>query len=201
MKARTLDGDWFSFSMNDAPTLISPTELVLFSRPNTPILSVKDIRRGDTQTNLFEGDIIRMDGTDWIICYERGFYAINDSYVIRYFNSFTDYEVIGDNTTIKFPVPIALRAKHLFKYNECVFRLEDIIGAVNNKLILRSQSLPIKPKKVQQECCMCYEGRKIFLGDRIGDSIVELVDGRIVIKSNSDYIDLATGGTLRNGCA
>ncbi len=200
MKALTLDNKWYAFGMQDAPTRISPDVFVLFNSSNTPKLQLKSIRRGCKQYNLFEGDVIEMDGSRWIICYERGFYAINENYIVRYLNTLHDYTYLGDMNDIEFPIPIALRGRHLFKYHSSIFRFEDITGSYDNKLILRSESMPIKASHIQQECCMCYEGRKIFLGDKIGDSIVKLFNGRIVLKSKSKVIDLATGGTLDYGC-
>ena len=65
------------------------------NRENSPILDLNNIRRGDPETGLYEGDVIEHDGDLWLICYERGFYAINQAYVIKYFENIDSFEYKG----------------------------------------------------------------------------------------------------------
>lgn len=198
MKALTLNREWFQFEMSDLPTTFNTSEFVLLDKPNTPRLLLKTIRRGDRDTMLFEGDIIRMNNCNWLVCYERGFYVINSDYVVRYLNSLSEYEVIGDTLTHTSPVPINFREKHLFKYKDTIFRLNDITGAYGGKLLLRSVSGPVSVEDVNQECCLTHNGSRVFLGDKIGKSTVVLKYGRVVLKEKGKniYRDIATGGVL-----
>lgn len=197
MKALTRNKEWFIFEMSDIPTLFTSEEFVLMNKPNTPILSLKSIRRGDKDTMLFEGDLIEMNGDVWTICYERGFYAINADYVIRYLDSLSDYVVIGDCSTMQSPVPINFREKHLFKYKDIIFRLNDIIGAYEGKLLLRSVANPVDVNDINQECCLTYNGTRVFLNDLIDlGSTVSLRYGRVVTKVNGEFVDITNGGVI-----
>ncbi len=89
MKARTTKGDWYEFSIHNVPVHISPKEIVLLDVPNSPILNSSLVRRGDKESGLFEGDVIEYEGQRWLVCYERGFYAINEDCVIQYLYTFT----------------------------------------------------------------------------------------------------------------
>lgn len=196
MKALTHDKCWFEFTMHDLPTMFSATEFVLLGRPNTPRLYINSIRRGDVESNLYEGDIIKMDGTQWLICYERGFYAINASYVVRNLYTLKDYELLGTCSDMKSPVPINFRTKYLFMYGDTIFRLHDIVGAYDGKLLLRCISNPVAVDDIRQECCVAYAGNRVYLGDCIEGGIVELHGGRITLNRNNEITDLITGGSL-----
>jgi hypothetical protein len=108
----------------------------------------------------------------------------------------SDFVLLGDNTTIDFPVPSLKRNKVLFKYNDVIFRLEDIVGSVNGDLILRSVSKPVPIGDVRQECGMSYNNNRIYFGDKVDVGKVDLRGGRIAVKTKEGYIDLATGGKL-----
>lgn len=197
MKALTRDEEWYNFTIKDVPTTFNEEEFVLLNKPGSPRLQLKSIKRGDPETGLFEGDIISMDGSLWVVCYERGFYAINDDYVTQHLYLLKDYTLIGDYFTRGFPVSINTRNKHLFKYNNVIFRIEDIVGAYRtDSIILRTCKLPVPITDIKQESCMTMNGKRLFLGDAYEDSTVELYGGRIAIKKDNIFIDLATGGTL-----
>lgn len=196
MAALTLDREWYPFKLADIPTTFNDAEFVLFNRPETPRLLLKGIRRGDVESGLFEGDIIRADGTDWVVCYQRGFYAINGEYVIRYLYQFDNYEFLGTHPRITVPVPINFKSKYLFMYNGTVFRLNDIIGGYKGRLILRTCSEPVDVDDVNQECCIVYRGRKVYLSDIIDGEPITLKGGRLTHKENGKIIDIATGGEL-----
>lgn len=196
MKALTHNKDWFEFSMADLPTLFTPNEFVLLNRPNTPRLLFKSIRRGDSESGLFEGDIIEMDGREWLICYERGFYAIDSNYIIKHLYTLRDFKVLGTCSEIKSPVPINFRTKHLFSYDGNIFRLNDIIGAYEGKLLLRSLSEPVDVSLIKQECCVTYNGSRVYLGDELDIGTVVLRGGRITVSKEDKIIDIVTGEEL-----
>lgn len=197
MKALTRDGDWYSFTLHDIPTTFNDEEFVLLNKPGSPRLQLKSIKRGDPETGLFEGDIISMNGYLWVVCYERGFYAINEDYVTQHLYLLKDYTLIGDYFTRGFPVSINTRNKHLFKYNNVIFRVEDIVGAYKaDSIILRTCKLPVPVCDIQQESCMTLKGKRLFLGDTYEGATVELYGGRIAVCKNGEYIDVATGGIL-----
>jgi hypothetical protein len=182
--------------MEDIPTPFNTKEFALLRRPNTPRLLIDSIRRGDEESGLFEGDIISMNGEDWLICYERGFYAINKDYIIRYLYTLSDYKYLGTCFDIKSPIPINFRSRHRFIYKDLIFRINDIVGAYDDKLLLRPVSKPVNVAEVHQECCITYNKQRIYLNDSIDDGIVELHGGRVTLNKDNNLIDLATGGSL-----
>lgn len=191
MKARTHDNSWFVFDISNIPTMFSEHEFALLSRPGTPILNKDIIRRGDNKTKLFEGDIVRMDGNIWLCCYERGFYLINENYQYRYFDSLSDFDIIGDYYEDGFKLNLQSKARHIFKYKDIHFRIEDIIGGTNdNKLFIRGVNRPCAIYNIQQECAIKVDNQSIFFGDRLNDYVITLHDGRIMKKdSDNNYID------------
>lgn len=199
MKALDKQGKWYEFTMKDLPTLFSNNYFVLMNKPNSPILDYSTIRRGDKATNLYEGDVIKIENTLWYICYERGFYAINIDYEIKYLYQLGDYEFVGTSMEVDAEVPINFRNKHLFMYKDKIFRFNDIIGAVDGKLLLRAISEPIHPENIRQEFGISNEGSRVYWGDKINGHKVFLHYGRICIRKDKEYIDLVTGGKI-DGC-
>lgn len=200
MKALTPDKEWFTFDLSDIPTTFNSTEFVLLGRPNAPRLQLDSVKRGDRATGLFEGDILEMDGARWVVCYERGFYAISEEYVTKFLYQLTDYKIVGDYYKDGFPLTIHARKKHLFKYNDTIFRLEDIVGGLaGQSLILRCCSEPIPLDKVQQECCLVFDNKRVYLGDVIPEGVIELHGGRVCASNMNVYIELTTGGVI-DGC-
>lgn len=196
MKARTVKNAWYSFTISDVPTAINSKHFALLAKPNSPVLKINDIRRGDAETGLFEGDVITAENDSWLVCYERGFYAINTDYVVRHLYTFKEFEVQGDYKDVKFPVPINFRNKQLFKYKDKIFRLDDIVGVYGDKILLRCISEPVRPEDIQQECCISYNNSRVYLGDYVGDEVCELHGGRVTVKTENGYLDLSTGGIL-----
>lgn len=197
MKARTLNGDWFNFTMEDIPTRFTPTEFALLHKPNTPRLLLNQILRGDESTGLYEGDIIHSEDCDWLVCYERGFYAINADRVTRHLYTFTEHKRVGTCFDTEFPITISLRSRHMFKYKDKTFRLEDIVGPHDaSSIILRSCSDAVPCADIQQDCGVVRNKSRLYLGDRFEDGTIELYKGRIAVCNNDGYTDVTTGGRL-----
>lgn len=197
MKALTLDGDWFEFSIADAPVRYSADEFALLRRPNTPRLKLKTLLRGITEYKLFEGDIISAEGRKWLVCYERGFYAIDESYITRQIHTFSGFEIAGNCFTSEFKVPISMRSKHLFKWRSVGFRIEDVLGFYDeDSLLLRCVSQPVPHTEIQQCCGLNINGKRAYLGDKFEQGIVKLHNGVITFFKDNEYRDVATGGII-----
>lgn len=198
MKALTRnDNEWYSFDIHDVPTTFSEDEFVLLNKPGSPILNLKSIKRGDPESGLFEGDIIGMDDCLWVVCYERGFYVINADYVTKHLYQCKEYTLVSNYFEREFPISINTRNKHLFKYKNIIFRIEDIVGNYNkDSIILRTCKHPIKLEDIRQESCMSYKNKRLFLGDVVNGSTVELRGGRVTIVRGDKVIDLATNLAL-----
>lgn len=197
MKALTLSGDWYEFSITDIPVIYEDGRMALINKPGSPILSTDRIIRGTSEYGLFEGDVIRADGKLWVVCYERGFKIVSNDYVIRYLYNLSNFEKVGTYQDFQEVAPVTFRRKLIFKYKNAIFTINDIVGAYDGGAIIRSLPEPLSPELIQQECGMRYQGNLLFLGDFVNDSLVALRGGRITVnKSNSEYLDLATGGVL-----
>lgn len=202
MKARTRDGAWFEFDVSDIPTMFTENEFALFARPGTPLLNRDVILRGDSDFDLYEGDIISIDGHKWMCCYERGFYLIDEEYNIKYFDELKDFERISNYYDAEFPVHLTTKKKHLFKVRGSVFRLEDIIGGTNDdRIFVRGFNRPIEVNKIRQECCIVKDNNRLFFGDMLPSGRVILKDGRIKNKlQNGTYEDLALRRVADDRC-
>lgn len=197
MKTLTIDNEWYEFSMKDIPTHQNLEQFVLMNKFSTPILKSDSIMRGDIETGLFEGDVILHDGEEWLVCYERGFYVINRNYFVKHLYSLDKFEVIGRCTEFKGFPPISFKKKYLFKHRNTCFKLSDIAGAYEGKVLLRSIAYPISTDSIQQDCSLRYNKEYVYLGDKINNSSVALRGGRITIKSDTnEIIDVSTGGVL-----
>lgn len=196
MKARTLNGDWVEFGLEDMPLLFSEDLLALTSRNNSPHLVYNTIRRGDPETGLFEGDVIEMHNDRWLVCYERGFYIINSDYIIKHFCNMSNWYRIGTCDDIDIGVPITFKNKHIFKYADNLFTIKDIVGSYNGKVILRFAKAPVDINDINQECCCTYNKSKLYFNDIVDNCKVELHGGRITIKTDDGFKDLVTGGII-----
>ena len=197
MRARTLDRKhWYEFTIADIPMHFTPEEFLIFSKPGSPRLLLDTIVRGADMYNLFEGDIVLDGNEEYLICYERGFYAISHNYVIKHLDQLHDPIVIGSCDTMSFPVSIMEKKRHLFKYKDTIFRMQDIVYGEDGKLVISSIPRLIDPQDIQQECCMSYNKKKLFLGDCYKDSPVFLYKGRICANTPQGTIDCATGGII-----
>ena len=198
LKARTTDGGWYEFNVCNIPVHIDEDRLVLLDIPNSPIIDSSIILRGDSESGLYEGDVILYEGERWLVCYERGFYIINENYTMAYLYTlqkpFTVLGVAGFE--VEFPIPYKKRKRHLFKYARNIFYTTQIVTKEDNCMIIRTKRARIPLDKVQQECCMSYEGKKLFLGDTVMSEPVCLRGGRICISTDAGQLDLATGGML-----
>lgn len=196
LKARTLKGEWQEFSIANTPVEISKEQAVLLAKPNSPIIKTDDIRRGEWEYGLFEGDIVEADGVRYLICYERGFYAIDENYTIKNLYQLGTTKLVGVKGDMDFPVHIKFVKTHMFRCLDVKFYMKQIVRTEGDCIVLKSKGTSIPIQLVQQECCMSYNKCRIYLGDFIDDKKVEMHGGRVCIYTEKGYVDLATGGIL-----
>lgn len=199
LRARTVETDsWYNFTLKDIPTKYDDEHIALLANAGSPLLKSDLIVRGDLESGLYEGDILSVNDDKYIVCYERGFYAINENYIITNLYQLKEYKLIGDYWKDGFPILIRPRKKQLYHYNNINFKLTDIIGHWADKILIRASNKPIPPEECQQECCITHNSTKLFFGDLVNGYPVQLAGGRICIKDNEGYYDLATGGYLND---
>lgn len=197
LKARTTDGSWYQFDIRDVPVLIGTDKAVLMGRPQSPIIDTSVILRGDRESGLFEGDVFISGGERWLVCYERGFYAINEQYLTKYLYNFDNIEYVGvSEFDLEFPIQYKRRKQHLFKCGEVQFFISQIVMVEDSNMVVRIKRLRFPREDIKQECCMSLEDTKLYLGDSINGSVVQLRGGRVCIETENGFLDLATGGIL-----
>lgn len=192
LKTTTVDGAWFPFTIFDIPCRVDENHFVLLNRPYTPVLNLNSIRRGDA-SGYYEGDILRVNGREYVVCYRRGFYAISvDLHIIYLHQLPEDTMYVGDYMDLDFPVVVSFRNAVLYKYKNTIFRLEDIVGMHEGLIVTRVFDRPIKPADVQQSCGMSINNTKLYFGDIVEDSPVELIGGRVCIRKADGAFDIGT---------
>lgn len=200
MKARTTsDNSWYWFTIDKVPTPVRDGQIVLLTAPNSPILRPDTLRRCSDVDNLGEGDVLQINGERYVICYERGFYAISENYRCLSMCDLGNYKVLGDYTELDFPISVALRNKVLYKYKDSVFRLKDICGLYDTGIVVRGMKLPVPIEEIHQECCITYKGQRVFLGDVFDEGTVVLHNGRVCLNKGNNFVDITTGGKS-DGC-
>ena len=187
MKARTVSNvGWYTFSIEDIPVLVHENSLSLMRIPNSPLLCLNTVRKGDRDTMFFEGEIVQHNGVEWLICYERGFYAINKDYVVCKLEDLEGATKIGDyGIDYEFPISLSIKQKLLFKYKNTIFRIESICGSYQGNILLRSSEKPINPSLIKQDCGCMYNKEHLYLGDVTTAGTVSLENGILgFIKDN-----------------
>ena len=195
MRAPTVDGSWFSFYIEDCPSKLSEETFVLLNKPGTPIMYC-DVFRGDAETGLFEGDIILCEGRDWLICYDRGFYAINRDYQIKYLFQLKDWRHLGvADHDMHFPIKYARRKHHLFCHLGGVFSLWGIQDCTDEGVLLTDRTV-VKSSDIHQEVCATWNKRRMYLGYIYDNKVLELNGGRLSYSVDNKCYDIFTGGEL-----
>lgn len=200
LRARTVvnDSKWFNFTLADIPTKYDTEHIALLNNIGSPLLQLDTVVRGENNTKLYEGDIIEDEGMRYVICYERGFYAITEDYIAKNLYQLKEPKVVGDYWIDGFPIQIRVRKKQMYKYKDINFKITDIIAHWGNKIIIRAHKDPIDPVECRQECCLSYDNKKVYMGDMIKNHEVENVFGRICYKDDVGYYDLGFGGYLND---
>lgn len=196
LRAPTVDGKWQSFYISDCPCMISEKHFCLLGKPGSAIM-YRDVYRGDDEYNLFDGDVIFMEGREWLICYERGFYAINTSNEKKFLYELKDYKYVGvQGFDTEIAVATTHKKNHLFCAPKIVFSLWGLSDIQDGMLYTPMGSKPIAICDVHQECCASYNGVKMYLGLTYGSHIAEMHGGRLTYREGDKYIDFITGGEL-----
>ena len=185
MKADTTSGSSYTFSILDIPVYLSNTEFILIKKDNSPILLGNTIRIGDEESGLYVNDIVKKNGVEYLISYERGFYGISRDYVRCYLSDLSDCKYVGTYDTMDFDIPVQKKKRIRFKYKTTIFTLHDIIGCFENKLLLRLDKTPVDPKLCQQEVGIYYKGKRLYLGDKTDQGTIIMQDGRIYAQSKN----------------
>lgn len=193
MKARTRNDTkiWFEFRIEDGPLMIHNNEFVLQNRPGTPRLITDDMVRGCEEYNLYDGDIVLApNGKRYMICYERGFYAMDEDCNYTLLQDIVPCTTIGNAFDDEFPVPHKNTRKIQFHYKEITFSFKDFQGVHPYGHIVRSLCLPVNSCELYSDCGAKYNGKNLYWDDN-----VVFQYGRILYKNpNGELIPVNKKG-------
>lgn len=190
MRALTKTGALYTFTLADIPTYINKHDFVLLNKEDSPILNGNSISIGANNFDFYTGDIVSYDNVNYLISYERGFYGINENYVRVYLGTLKGCEVVGNIHNTEFPISLMKKTHLRFKYKNTVFTIRDIVGMYEGKLLLNKMKDCIDPNECKSDVGVKCEGKRLYLGDSVGQTTVTLCDGRVCLVNN------ATGSRL-----
>jgi hypothetical protein len=190
MRAFTLDGELFPFTVRDVPAKLTDNQFILTLRPGTPILLSDKIMRGADYINLYEGDIVESEGKKYLICYSRGFFAITEESEMKLLHELVNPRVIGNYFKSHFKYELQLRSKINFKYRDKIFNLSDILGVYNTSAVIIRVAHLVDPTEIQQEAGFCIKGTRMFFGDMHEGGILGLNYGRPSIIKDGEIYDI-----------
>lgn len=203
LRARTLKGEFYVFTVLDVPVITGENVITLLGRKFSPLLQLDSVVVG-TEEGLFVGDVIRDANREkYIITYNNGVRAISK----RTRKLYALYElegirVIGQasrSERVKYRVSTP---ELVFRCNDTLFTLNDIIGKHRRDLIILSTPEPMRVEDVRQNTHVVINRQTIFLGDTYLGKQVTFVCGCVCIQNefgaydilNKQYIIRKSGG-------
>ena len=188
LRATTTEGKSYSFDIRAVPTVIDTDRFILMHKVGSPILLTDTICLGADINGVYEGTVLRdANGIEYTVSYKRGFAAMDSNRVAHKLHDITPFTVLGENGNIS----TSCRARVLYKYEDIYFQITDILGVVEDKIIIKNNRVAINFDLVKQFAGLKVDNKRVFLGDEIDDGIVVMHLGRICLYANNKYIDLA----------
>ena len=191
LSAKTLTGEYYTFSLADVPVMLDDIQFVLMAKPNSPILLIDTVITGMDIDGLFEGSIISDGSDEYVVSFKRGFAAMRADRTVRKLTDFASYTNTGKFVTKDHAVQSLCRQRILYKANGMQFQIKDIIGTRDGKLVIRENYTSVDTESIQQYAGISHNGKKVFLGDEIDGSAVRMYMGRICIIKENKIFDLA----------
>ena len=196
LRAPTVNGTWHSFEIGDGPTRLTESTFILLGKENTPVMYC-DVYRGDRESGLFEADVVFFDDKSWLVCYDRGFYAINEDYEVRYLYTMSGCQHMGVcGHDLEFPVSFHRKVHHKFCSAGVVFNLWDVQEVTEQGLEVARHKKTVPLSDVHQECCARFHKSVMYFGYEYGGHRIGLYGGRIAYVENGKCYDMTTGGEL-----
>lgn len=181
-RAMSVTGEPYIFTMLDIPTKITQDTFVLSLVPNSPILRYDTIVRGMDCFDLFEGDRIEVDGTEYTIVYQKGFVAMTDDRHSLKIADIKDYKVLSISSTPSKSL--------MFRYRGTTISIANIVGAYSDYVILNNVKGHIDPSEIQQDAAFSINRNRIFFGDLYNGYPVFMHKGCACIRVNGEVYDI-----------
>ena len=187
LRALTLTGKTYTFSIKDVPVLIDEDDtFILMRRENSPILRFNTITSLTDISSIGVGTVLTDATRTYVVSFKRGFAAVDSEHNVYKLNTLHDYTI--DNTDTYNTG--CYNQRLLFKYDDLQFQIKDIVGMIHNYAIVKRNHTLVDMSLVQQYAGITYENNKVFFGDIINDGVVTLYQGRVCIRCGSTYYDM-----------
>lgn len=191
LKALSKEGNSLTeFTLLDGPYPLSQQYFGLMNRPGTPYLRYDSVVRATGVADLYDGDIVESQGKRYIILYQKGYYAytIDKKEKIPINDLINPIVVDHAFFSEEFSFPHNRSKKTLFKYDDIIFKLEDIYGVSNDKIILHhKRGILLNPDKIQQKANITYNGTPLFFGDEVNKRTLVLRNGQPLFRVRGRY--------------
>lgn len=197
LKAKCIyNNEFIEFTLNDCPKLIDDNNFILSKKPMSPILNYSSIRRGSdifscNGKRIYEGDIL-----ETIPLKVRIKIIYNKGFVCNINNQLIDLIQIGLSNFIEEDINYKnitknLKYKVICKNKTIYFNISNIVGHLNNSLILNLHNHQIvKLSQINQftQYKNPFDSKDIYFGDII--SIREKRNGEVILHNGNLSINL-----------
>lgn len=196
LRATSVCGKYlYSFSLEDAPIPLDNETFVLSNVPNSPILLYNSILKGCDVEDFFAGDIVRVNGKDYLLSYHRGLVgkSLDEEADLLYLDDIGNFDMVSNIYNRKVDM-LSRQLSFPYKWKDTTFYLEKIYGMKDGMLLVNVKGgLMIPPNEIQQ-----YAGIRGVQGEKVffGDYGTRLVNGQIIATVNGGDINITKGGKL-----
>lgn len=188
LKAQTLNGKAYEFSVYDVPVVIDDEQFILMAKPGSPILLTGTIVSCSDVPNVCEGSILTdRNGVSYVVSFKRGFAAMDAQRNVYKICDIDGLTVTGlmDLSSISL-----CRQRLIYKCGNNQFQLKDFIGISKGNVIIKEGYASIDISEIQQYAGLTYDGKNVFFGDIIDGSTVVMHAGRVCMFDGVNYIDM-----------
>lgn len=185
LRAQALDGSFVTFTLEDIPIKIYDTQFILANRPNSPVLLTESICRMLDHLPVGEGDVVQIDGSEYLLTYLKGFTFVraSDSAILpAHLVNHCTLISTGTSSTAKIQCKCQGRA----------FPILGILGAYEGAAFIPGLSEPVDPRLIQLSAGFAYRKQSFFFGDEIDGHPLILWRGCPCIQRGDEHIEYPT---------
>lgn len=191
LKALSKEGNsLISFTLKDGPCPLSQQYFGLMNRPGVPYLRYDSIVRCSDYEDICEGDILLSQDKEYIVEYQKGFYAYTlDRKEKVPIDELVNPQIINHAFfSDKFKLPANRPKRIMYKYKDLIFKLQNVYGVSPNGIILNhNKGVVLDPEFIQQCAHISYNGQPLYFGDKVEKRELVLRDGQPVFRVRGRY--------------
>ena len=190
LRAQTVSGEYNEFDLTAAPTIIDNEKFVLMLQEGSPVMYTNTVCAGSDIPDVFEGVIIKgNDNKEYTVSYRRGFAAMDESRHVYKLHKLAPFIVLDKPATVS----SFCRARLSYKYANITFQFKDIVGAIQNDILVQNKHTPIVLPDIKQAAGVTHNGARVFFGDTIDGKCITMHLGRVCLYDGSSYVDITDG--------